>query len=227
MSPCFVSFDGFNIVPTVPENAVVYLVQMLFQGPSMMSVAVTMGHHSEMSVCHGAPVSFALSLVGDYFLRLHFGTLMRANIPVLLSHTNVMRTFGNEEDTQPRIQNMITHGGRPVLIRNQEVGNAHFQPIVDHGPAWPDTAFAILPFDETMSLLSEGKSEQKVYLLRGPGQLYDFDDQEIWADDLSNLVIETGDHQMVIDMQPQYEDDEEDWLLGILLNNEEDDEVED
>ncbi|RPD59520.1 hypothetical protein L227DRAFT_564213 [Lentinus tigrinus ALCF2SS1-6] len=204
-----------------------------------------------------------------------------------------MRTFGNEEDTQPRIRNMITHGGRPVLIRNQEVGNAHLytiprpptppsdfsdvrfefyvqgpsdeevtldevliisdlfysppsQPIVDHGPARPDTAFAILPFDETMSLLSEGttttlctdtlsesdtlrsgESEQEVYLLRGPGQPYNFDDQEIWTDDLSDLVIETGDHQMVIGMQPQYEDDEEDWLLGILLNDEEDDEAED
>ncbi|RPD64286.1 hypothetical protein L226DRAFT_569742 [Lentinus tigrinus ALCF2SS1-7] len=69
-----------------------------------------------------------------------------------------------------------------------------------------------------MSLLSEGESEQEVY---------NFDDQEIWADNLSNLVIKTGDHQMVIGMQPQYEDNEEDWLLGILLNDEEDDEAED
>ncbi|RPD52681.1 hypothetical protein L226DRAFT_576754 [Lentinus tigrinus ALCF2SS1-7] len=69
--------------------------------------------------------------------------------------------------------------------------------------------------------------QKEVYLLRGPGQPYDFDNQEIWADDLSDLVIETGDHQMVIGMQPQYEDDEEDWLLGILLNDEEDDEAED
>ncbi|RPD52230.1 hypothetical protein L226DRAFT_523687 [Lentinus tigrinus ALCF2SS1-7] len=204
-----------------------------------------------------------------------------------------MRTFRNEEDTQPRIQNMITHGDCSVLIHNQKVGNAHLytilrpptppsdfsdvhfelyvqgpsdedvtsdevsiildlfysppsQPIVNHGPAWPDTAFTILPFDETMSLLSEGmtttlctntlsesdtlrsgESEQEVYLLWGPGQPYDFNNQEIWADDLSNLVIETGDHQIVIGMQPQYEDNEEDWLLGILLNNEEDDEVED
>ncbi|RPD65155.1 hypothetical protein L227DRAFT_606721 [Lentinus tigrinus ALCF2SS1-6] len=62
------------------------------------------------------------------------------------------------------------------------------QPIIDHGPTRPETAFGILPFDKIMSLLSE--------------------------------VIETGDHQMVISMQPQYEDDKEDWLLGILLNNE-------
>ncbi|RPD56766.1 hypothetical protein L227DRAFT_565754 [Lentinus tigrinus ALCF2SS1-6] len=152
-----------------------------------------------------------------------------------------MRTFRNEEDTQPHIRNMITHGDCPVLIHNQEVGNAHLytiprpptppsdfsnirfelyvqgpsdedvtldevliildlfysppsQPIVDHGPARPDTAFAILPFDETMSLLSEGESEQEVYLLWGPSQPYNFDDQEIWADDLFNLVIETGGH---------------------------------
>ncbi|RPD72847.1 hypothetical protein L226DRAFT_572648 [Lentinus tigrinus ALCF2SS1-7] len=156
----------------------------------------------------------------------------------------VMRTFRNEEDTQPHIRNMITHGDCPVLIHNQEVGNAHLytiprpptppsdfsnirfelyvqgpsdedvtldevliildlfysppsQPIVDHGPARPDTAFAILPFDETMSLLSEGESEQESLRL------------------------------VVIGMQPQYEDNEEDWLLEILLNNEEDDEVED
>ncbi|RPD52305.1 hypothetical protein L226DRAFT_576952 [Lentinus tigrinus ALCF2SS1-7] len=78
-----------------------------------------------------------------------------------------------------------------------------------------------------MSLLSEGEFKQEVYLLQGHGQLYNFDDQEIWADDLSNLVIKTGDHQMVIDMQPQYEDNKEDWLLKILLNDEEEEEVED
>ncbi|RPD79690.1 hypothetical protein L226DRAFT_519380 [Lentinus tigrinus ALCF2SS1-7] len=82
-----------------------------------------------------------------------------------------------------------------VLIISNLFYSPPSQPIVNHGPAQPDTAFAILPFDETMSLLSE--------------------------------VIETGDHQMVISMQPQYEDDKEDWLLGILLNNEEEDEAED
>ncbi|RPD79688.1 hypothetical protein L226DRAFT_566269 [Lentinus tigrinus ALCF2SS1-7] len=101
------------------------------------------------------------------------------------------------------------------------------QPVVNHGPAWSDTAFTVLPFNETMSLLSEGttttlctntlsesdtlrsgESEQEVYLLQGHDQPYNFDNQEIWADDLSNLVIKTGDHQMVIGMQPQYEDDD-------------------
>ncbi|RPD64004.1 hypothetical protein L227DRAFT_561425 [Lentinus tigrinus ALCF2SS1-6] len=194
-----------------------------------------------------------------------------------------MRTFRNEEDTQPHIQNMITHGGRPVLICNQEVGNAHLytiprpptppsnfsdvcfelyvqgpsdedvtsdevsiisdlfysppsQPVVDHGPARPDTV-SLLSEGTTTTLctntlsesdtLRSGESKQEVYLLQGPDQPYNFDNQEIWTDDLSDLVIETGDHQMVIGMQPQYEDNEEDWLLEILLNDEEDDEVED
>ncbi|RPD52229.1 hypothetical protein L227DRAFT_568726 [Lentinus tigrinus ALCF2SS1-6] len=120
-----------------------------------------------------------------------------------------MQMFRNEEDTQPRIQNMIMYGDHPVLICNQEVGNAHFDALSE---------------SDTLCL---GESEQKVYLLWGYGQLYNFNDQEIWADNLSDLVIETNDHQMVVGIQPQYENDKKDWLLGILLNNEEDDEIED
>ncbi|RPD64290.1 hypothetical protein L226DRAFT_522070 [Lentinus tigrinus ALCF2SS1-7] len=75
------------------------------------------------------------------------------------------------------------------------------QPVVDHGPAWPETAFSILPFDKTMSLPLEAM--------------------------LSVRVTPFAQSLMVISMQPQYEDDKEDWLLEIPLNDEKDDEVED
>ncbi|RPD79440.1 hypothetical protein L226DRAFT_520361 [Lentinus tigrinus ALCF2SS1-7] len=105
------------------------------------------------------------------------------------------------------------------------------QPIIDHGPTRPETAFGILPFDKIMSLLSEAMlsvrvtPSARVNLSRKCTCCGGLVNRTIliirrFGLTTSDLVIETGDHQMVISMQPQYEDDKEDWLLGILLNNE-------
>ena len=48
-------------------------------------------------------------------------------------------------------------------------------------------------------------------------------DAESWADDLSDLVFEMGGNHMVVTMQPQYEEEDDSWLLNILLGEEEED----
>ena len=42
--------------------------------------------------------------------------------------------------------------------------------------------------------------------------------RESWADDLSDLVFETGENHMVVMMQPWYEEEDDSWLLNILLS---------
>ena len=51
----------------------------------------------------------------------------------------------------------------------------------------------------------------------------DLNDAESWADDLSDLVFETGGNHMVVTMQPQYEEEDDSWLRNILLDEEEED----
>ena len=48
-------------------------------------------------------------------------------------------------------------------------------------------------------------------------------DAESWADDLSDLVFEAGRNHMVVTMQPQYKEEDDSWLLNILLDEEEED----
>ena len=45
-----------------------------------------------------------------------------------------------------------------------------------------------------------------MYLLQWCKQI-DLNDTESWADNLSDLVFETGGNHMVVMMQPQYEED--------------------
>ena len=108
-------------------------------------------------------------------------------------------------------------------------------------PARPETSFGVLPADDNMSIMSRGTtstllslalsesdtlrsglSEQEVYLLQWREHQIDLDDVESWADNLSDLVFETGGNNMVVTMQPQYEEEDDSWLLNILLDEEED-----
>ena len=78
-------------------------------------------------------------------------------------------------------------------------------------PARPETSFGVLPADDNTSIMSRGTtstllslalsesdtlrsglSEQEVYLLQWHEHRIDLDDAESWADDLSDLVFETG-----------------------------------
>ena len=111
-----------------------------------------------------------------------------------------------------------------------------------YGPARPETSFGVLPADDNTSIMSRGTtstllslalsesdtlhsglSEQEVYLLQWHKHRIDLDDAESWADDLSDLVFETGGNHMVVTMQPQYEEEDDSWLLNILLDEEEED----
>ena len=111
-----------------------------------------------------------------------------------------------------------------------------------HKPAHPETSFGVLPADKTMLItlqgttstllslalsesntLRSGLSEQEVYLLQWHEHWINLDDAESWADDLSDLVFETGGNHMVVTMQPQYEEEDDSWLLNILLDEEEED----
>ena len=107
-----------------------------------------------------------------------------------------------------------------------------------HKSAHPETSFSVLPADKTMSIMSQsttstllslalsksntlhsGLTEQEVYLLQWCS--HQIDDAESWADNLSDLVFETDRNHMVVTMQPQYKEEDNSWLLNILLSKDE------
>ena len=61
-----------------------------------------------------------------------------------------------------------------------------------------------------------------MYLLQWQEHWIDLNDAESWADDLSDLVFETGRNHMVVTMQAQYEKDDS-WLLNIMPSEDEKD----
>ena len=71
--------------------------------------------------------------------------------------------------------------------------------------------------------LRSGLSEQEVYLLQWHKHQINLNDAESWADNLSDLVFEMGGNHMVVMMQPQYKEEDNSWLLNILLGKEEED----
>ena len=62
-----------------------------------------------------------------------------------------------------------------------------------------------------------------MYLLQWHEHRIDLDDAESWADDLSDLVFEKGRNYMVVTMKHKYEEEDDSWLLNILLDEEEED----
>ena len=111
-----------------------------------------------------------------------------------------------------------------------------------HKPAHPETSFGVLPADKTMLItlqgmtstllslalsesntLCSGLSEQEVYLLQWHKHQINLNDAESWADNLSDLVFEMGGNHMVVMMQPQYKEEDNSWLLNILLGEDEED----
>ena len=112
-------------------------------------------------------------------------------------------------------------------------------------PARPETSFGVLPADDNTSIMSRGTtstllslalsesntlcsgvSEQEVYLLQWHKHQINLNDAESWADDLSDLVFEMGRNHMVVMMQLQYKEEDNSWLLNILLGEDEEDDYE-
>ena len=137
---------------------------------------------------------------------------------------------------QPHLQNFITHTHYPILKRREHPSdtiitiNPQLLTSLEEGPVIyvveATTEEGLSEDSVTFADLFYHDSDDHFTALGPPGlseSMHKPAHAESWADDLSDLVFEMGGNHMVVMMQPQYKEEDNSWLLNILLDEEEED----